>query len=229
MPQARRFDVIAPVAESTPPRPLAPAGARLRREALALAATERLVDAAYSYRIVPLEVSARGPADGVLCADGETLAAPRLLPESGELTAIACGVCTIGAALETRVQSLFAERRASLAVALDSLGNELLFAVSRRAQDRMLADANKRGLSMAGELRAGDPGLAIESQSAVLRLAQAKSIGVTLSRGQMMQPVKSTSMVLGVGLELPAAKWSRCDACASRARCAVPRAAAAAA
>jgi hypothetical protein len=229
MPQARRFDVIASVAESTPPRPLAPAVARLRREALALAATERLVDAAYSYRIVPLEVSARGPADDVLCADGETLAAPRLLPESGKLTAIACGVCTIGAALETRVQSLFAERRASLAVALDSLGNELLFAVSRRAQDRMLADANKRGLSMAGELRAGDPGLAIESQSAVLKLAQAKSIGVTLSRGQMMQPVKSTSMVLGVGLELPAAKWSRCDTCASRARCAVPRAAAAAA
>jgi acyl transferase domain-containing protein len=225
MPQARGFDVIRSVAESTPPRPLAPAVARLRREALALAAHERLVQAAYSYRIVPLE----GPADDVLCADGETLAAPWLLPESGELTAVACGVCTIGRALEDRVQALFAERRASLAVALDSLGNELLSAVSRRAQDRMLADAKKRGLSMAGELRAGDPGLAIESQSVVLRLAQAESIGVTLSRGQMMHPVKSTSMVLGVGLELPAAKWSRCDACASRARCAVPRAAAAAA
>ena len=229
MPQASGFDVIRPVAENAPPRPLAPAVARLRREALALAAHERLVSAAYSYRIVPLELSARGPAEELLRADGETLAAPRLLPESGELTAVACGVCTIGAALETRVQALFAERRASLAVALDSLGNEMLFAVSRRAQDRMLADANKRGLSMAGELRAGDPGLAIESQSVVLKLAQAKSIGVTLSRGQMMHPVKSTSMVLGVGLELPAPKWSRCDTCASRARCAVPRAAAAAA
>jgi hypothetical protein len=225
MPQARGFDVIAAVAEAPPPRALAPAIARLRREALALAASERLVDAAYSYRIVPLE----GHAGEVLCADGETLAAPWLLPESGELTAVACGVCSIGGTLEARVQMLFVERRAALAVALDSLGNELLFAVSRRAQDRMLADARKQGLGMAGELRAGDPGLAIEAQAVVLKLAQAESIGVTLARGQMMRPVKSTSMVLGVGLELPAARWSRCDACASRARCAVPRAAVAAA
>ncbi len=224
MPQARGFDVLAAVAESAPPRPLAPAIARLRREAIVLAATERLVEAAYSYRIVPLEA----PAGDVLCAEGETLAAPWLLPESGELTAVACGVCTVGRVLEDRVQMLFLERRAALAVALDSLGNELLFAVSRRAQDRMLADARKQGLGMAGELRAGDPGLALETQSIVLKLAHAGSIGVTLSRGQMMHPVKSTSMVLGVGLSLPAAKWSRCDACASRERCAVPRAAAAA-
>ncbi len=225
MPQSRGFDVVAALAESAPPRPLAPAIARLRSEALALAVAERLVDAAFSYRFVPL----KGPAGDMLCVEGETLAAPWLLPESGELTAVACGVCTIGRLLEDRVQMLFIERRASLAVALDSVGNELLFAVSRRAQDRMFADARKQGLSMAGELRAGDPGLAIEAQAAVLRLARAESIGVTLSRGQMMHPVKSTSMVLGVGIELPAAKWSRCDACGSRVRCAVPRAAAAAA
>ncbi len=63
--------------------------------------------AAYSCRIVPLDAPP----------------APRLLPESGQLTAIGCGARTIGPAPEARVASLFAERRAARAVALDELGN----------------------------------------------------------------------------------------------------------
>jgi hypothetical protein len=212
---ARGFDILREVAES--PRFGRPSALRdrLRREALDLARAEDLVDAAYSYRIVPLDA----PAAPTLQAGGEILHAPRLLPESGQLTALACAVCTLGARLEQRVTSLFAARRASLALALDELGNELLFAASRRVQDRMLADANRRGLSMAGELRAGDPGLALEAQAAVLRLAQSESIGVRVGAEQLMQPLKSISMVMGVGIDLPPAQWSRCDDCPRREKC----------
>jgi hypothetical protein len=212
---ARGFDVLREVAES--PRFGRPSALRdrLRHEALALARAEDLVDAAYSYCIVPLDA----PAAPMLRAGGETLHAPRLLPESGQLTALACAVCTLGARLEQRVTSLFAARRASLALALDELGNELLFAASRRVQDRMLADANRRGLSMAGELRAGDPGLALDTQAAVLRLAQAGLVGVRVSDDQLMQPLKSVSMVMGVGIALPPAQWSRCDECPRREKC----------
>lgn len=118
---------------------------------------------------------------------------------------------------------MFARRRASLALALDRIGNELLFALCRLVQDRMLADATCRGLTMAGELRAGDPGLALEAQASVLRLAHAETVGVSLTSGQFMRPVKSISMVLGVGVDLPPARWSRCDACPSRAKCHVAR------
>jgi hypothetical protein len=79
----------------------------------------------------------------------------------------------------------------------------------------------KRGLMMAGELRPGDPGLALEAQKIVLRLADAKTAGVSLTRGHVLHPLKSTSMVLGVGLDLPPARWSRCDDCPSRPRCQV--------
>jgi hypothetical protein len=212
---ARGIDVLREVADS--PRFGRPSALRdrLRREALELARAEELVDAAYSYRIVALEA----PAAPRLRAGGETLHAPRLLPESGQLTALACAVCTLGTRLEQRVTSLFAERRASLALALDELGNELLFAASRRVQDRMLVDAARRGLSVAGELRAGDPGLALAEQATVLRLAQAGLIGVHVSDDQLMQPLKSVSMVMGVGLDLPPAQWSRCDDCPRREKC----------
>jgi hypothetical protein len=194
-----------------------PARTRLRAQALAMARDDSLVQAAYSYQIVPLE----GAPAPVLRAGGEALEAPWLLPTCGELTALACGACTLGPGLERRVSELFAQHRASLAMALNELGNELLFEVGRRAQDRMQADAGRRALTMSGELRAGDPGLALDAQGAVLRLAGAERIGISLGDSLLMHPLKSTSMVLGVGIDLPASTWSRCDACNSRDKCGV--------
>lgn len=193
----------------------------LRQEALALACERALVQSCASWRFVPLD--GEPGATGWLCLEGRRIEAPWLLPASGRLTAVACAVATIGAALEAQVSALFAQRRASLAVALDGVGNELLFALSRRVQDRMFADAKKQGLTVAGELRAGDPGLRLQAQPTVLELAGAERIGVGLTRTLMMNPAKSTSIVQGVGLELPAQRWSRCDDCRSRARCTLAR------
>lgn len=197
----------------------------LRDQAVALARGEDLVQPRAAWRIVPLD-SDPGPGGG-LCAGGHRLEAPWLLPASGRLTAIACAVATIGDAIERRVASLFTERRAALALALDEVANELLFALSRRVQDHLMAAVRRQGLTMAGELRAGDPGLALQEQPAVLALAGAESVGITLAGTLMMHPAKSTSIVQGVGHALPAVSWSRCDRCRSRSRCRVAQAAAA--
>jgi hypothetical protein len=188
---------------------------RFRQEALALVERENLIQSTFSYRIVDLDES---PTE-LLKVGGEALYAPRLLPEAGGLTALAFAVVTLGPLLEQRVTSLFAERCVSLALALDDVGNQLLFVATRRVQHRMLLAARKRDLMMAGELRPGDPGLALEAQKIVLRLADASTASVCLTRGHALRPLKSTSMVLGVGIDLPPARWSRCDVCPSRPRC----------
>ena len=199
----------------------------LRQEALSLVDAQGLLETRACWRVVPLDGT---PGDaGWLCVDGQRLQAPWLVPASGTLTAVACAVATLGSGLEQAVAQLFRERRASLAVALDSVGNELLHALSRRVQDRLWAEVRRQGLDVAGELRAGDPGLALTAQRTVLQLARADEIGVTLTRTMMMNPTKSTSIVQGVGLALPAQTWSRCDHCRSRARCALVAATAAAA
>lgn len=212
---AKRIDVLAAAEERLSQAPGPAARDRLRREAFEFARRESLVEAAYSYRIVALDQSATE----VLHAGGEAFHAPWLLPASGRLTALGCAACTIGPRFEKRVTKLFAERRAALALALDELGNRLLSEVSRRVQDRMLAEARREGLTMAGELRPGDPGLALEAQPGVLRLANAGAIGVDLNESLLMRPHKSTSMVLGVGVGLPVVSWSRCQHCRSRAKC----------
>lgn len=192
-----------------------PAQTRMRRNAGEMIEAENLVHGAFSFRFVELD-SCR---DGELRAGGEMIYGPRLIPEQGQLTTLACGLATIGDTLEKRVTALFSERRPALALALDDLGNQLLFEVSRRLQDRMLVHARKRKLSMAGELRAGDPGLDISYQKAVVRLAGGEDIGVQVTERFSLTPLKSTAMVMGAGIGLPPANWSRCDDCPSMAKC----------
>ena len=196
---------------------LSPARRRLRERAAALIRSENLAEGSFCYRIVPV---GEAP-DGRFRLGGEAIDAPRLLPECGQLTALACAACTLGPHLESTVSRLFRERQAALAVALDELGNELLGVLNRKVQDRMLADTRRRQLEMAGELRAGDPGLALSAQGPVLRLAEADRIGLTLSPGGLLHPLKSLTMVLGVGRDLPEVLWSRCDDCGSRERCSI--------
>jgi hypothetical protein len=188
---------------------------RARAQALELVERESLIEAAWRWSIVPLDAA---PAE-TLRAGSETFHAPWLLPKTGELTALAFAICTIGSSLERRVSSLFAERRPSLALALDMLGNEALLALFRRAQDLLLVEVRRVGLSMAGELRPGDPGLGLDAQAAVLRLAKAEEIGVAVTRLNMLNPTKSASSMFGVGVDLPPAQWSRCDHCPAREGC----------
>ncbi len=221
MGQLRDVDVLREVERGRVPSAVARQDrlVALRAQAIALVRDEGLLQARATWRIVALE--AEPGAAGRLHIGGRTIDAPWLLPETGRLTAVGCAVATLGDALEQRVGALFGARRASLAIALDGVGNELLFALSRRVQDRLLADARRQGLSVAGELRAGDPGLALGAQQSVLELAAAADIGVGLTRTMMMNPAKSTSIVQGVGHALPAQRWSRCDPCRSRDRCPV--------
>ncbi|MEZ5785742.1 MAG: hypothetical protein R3D62_04505 [Xanthobacteraceae bacterium] len=215
MPGAAVRALLHEAAEATAPAASARLPVRVLDEAIGLAVNDDLLAPALGFRIVELD----RPAAATLYAGGWRLEAPRLLPERGELTALACGVATIGARLEQQVSALFAERRGSLALALDDLGNRCLYVLSRQLQDRMMLAAEKRGLDIAGELRPGDPGLALDVQEAVLQLAQGDSIGVTVTPGLLLHPLKSISVVFGAGHDLPPARWSRCDDCRSRPTC----------
>lgn len=203
-----------------PPAPDERSGAQRRRvAALHEVLADTLVEPAYRTRIVALE----GAAGATLRAGGQCLHAPRLLPASGRLTALGAVACTLGPRLEARVRAHFAARRPSAALALDELGTALLLELARHAQDRLVAAAARRGLSVAGELAAGDPGLALDAQAAVLRLADGAAIGMSASAAGALQPLKSCTSVLGVGVDLPATPWSRCDHCPSAPRCAIAR------
>ncbi|MBU1362452.1 MAG: hypothetical protein KKE51_01340 [Gammaproteobacteria bacterium] len=201
--------------ENNPPPGLSPVRARLRRDALALMLDEDLVEASYCYEVLPLDA----PPAATLHAGGAAFDAPALLPASGELTALGFAACTLGPRLQSRCTTLFGEKRASLAVALDELGTEMLFALARRLQDRVLSECYRKRLSLGAELNAGDPGLALDTLAAIVRLSGAADIGIGLHGGKLMTPLKSTAMIFAIGRDLPAVALSRCGGCPSRERC----------
>lgn len=188
---------------------------RYREKAEELVKLEKLVEPQVAFRIVEIE---KIEGDKILVV-GEWLEAPRLIPESGKLTHIAAGVSTLGWKITERCTSLFDERKASLAIALDALAGELLMDTGRKLQDRIFKQVRKMGLSIGTELHAGDNGLALEAQHQVMRLADAQKIGVAVSSGLLLTPLKSGSVIFGVGEDLPVSTWSRCDDCKSRPKC----------
>ena len=192
-----------------------PAADKLRQRAIDLAAADGLGLGSYAFRIVPIDAED----DGMLSLGEEKLFAPWLVPEQGQLTALGVGLATLGPKLAERVTALFAERQASLALALDQLGSELLFATSARLEVRLRSQVRRDKLSVSGELRPGDPGLALEAQQALMRMMAPVTLGINLHNGALLHPLKSVSVIYGVGVDLPAVTWSRCDLCPSKSKC----------
>jgi hypothetical protein len=190
---------------------------RLRRQAAEQINEYRLLDqAAYSYEIVPISHDGIG---AIRFAEA-SIDAPRLIPDSGDLSHVGAAACTLGPAISLHTSALFETKKASIALALDELANKLLFAIIRRMLDRLLGECQRRGLSLGVELHAGEPGLDINAQALVCRLAQAERIGIALHHEIAMTPLKSRSILVGIGQDLPVTSWTRCTDCPTKHKCA---------
>ena len=214
--EVSRFDALKAVTRTPQLTLRSPTAVKLRARALDLVREEGLGESRYALRIVPLEKED----DGHLTLEGETVFAPWLVPETGKLTALGVGLVTLGPAVENRVRQLFAEKQAALALALDQFAAELLFATGARLEVRLRMLAKRQGLSLSGELHPGDPGLALEAQQNLMRWMAPDTLDIALHHGHLLNPLKSGSVIYGIGVDLPAATWSRCDLCPSRSKCA---------
>jgi len=189
---------------------------KVRNEVIAMVEEEAMARPTYSYRLTPLQ-----GVDGELLALGPaSLHAPGLSAVSSRLTAVAAVACTLGPSIEQRVSLLCAGRRFSLAFALDQLGNELLMYTARRVQLLVRAEARQQGLAIGDAFAPGGRGLSLDQQGRVIALAGGERLGVSVTEQGMLYPVKSRSMVIGVGTGLAAKPLRRrCESCSSRKTC----------
>jgi hypothetical protein len=200
---------------SARPRPLR-SDARARGEALGMIEREALAMPAFGYRIFPVK-NVRG--DAIDLGDA-ALDAPALAAEAGELKAVAAAACTLGTAVQERISALFATRRRSLALALDSVANELLFRLADRAFATIRREARRGGLGVGIEASPGDPGVPLAQQARVLALADVARIGINVTGAGMLAPIKSLSFLVALGSNLRRrAAPGRCNCCPSRDRC----------
>lgn len=210
------IDIVPALAASARKRISAGTAPKVRQEAIAMVGEEGLAVPIYSYRLTPV----RGANGEALDFGHASICAPGLAEVSSRLTAVTAVVCTLGPAIEERVSQLCAGRKLSLAFALDQLGNELLMYTARRVMLLVRGAARQQGLSIGDALSPGGRGLQLDQQGTVVTLADGARLGVRVTDQGMLHPVKSRSMVIGVGSGLTAKPLRRrCEGCSSRETC----------
>lgn len=127
-------------------------------------------------------------------------------------------VCTIGPALSERVAQLTGNN-ILYALALDGVGSAAVEALANAACRHFEDQAAARGWQTTIPLSPGMVGWPVdEGQPQIFALVDATEVGVSLSEGKVMFPLKSLSMVLGMGSALQAG-GRPCDYCTMRETC----------
>ena len=185
-----------------------PAVLALFDEALALG--ERLMAPRAVYRAAA--VDGQGP--DWIAAGGERLTIPDVERLWGPLEAVGAAICTVGESIETRVRELFDAREFPLAVMLDSVGSAAVESLAEHVNDLLCHAGLAAGLRVTNRVSPGYAGWDVAEQAALFRLCPGAPIGVTLNAGRMMTPLKSISLLVGVG---PAARvdhyFTQCRRC----------------
>lgn len=142
----------------------------------------------------------------------------------GPIAALGLVVCTIGNAIEDRIESLFAKREFPVAYMLDSLGSVAAEGLAEAVLRQVCAERLAQGLKVTDRESPGYPRWPIEEQRKLFALLPAGTIGVTLNPYCMMMPRKSISFAVGIGAEAKMGHGlSPCQACDMRG-CAYRRA-----
>ena len=133
---------------------------------------------------------------------------PSALPTAKELAAV---VCTIGPKLEEKATRFFSENEPLRGLLLDGIGSAAVDSISEEACQIVAREALSHGYQTSSPISPGMPGLDISVQKSLFELVPAEEIGVHLTSAQIMVPIKSISMVIGIGTKM--ATWTKAEMC----------------
>ena len=169
-----------------------------------------LLEPICSYHIYPVS----GVNRDYLCLDNGTVIRgtllPSLLPKSKDLAVV---VCTIGPGVEDKVTDYLEKNEPLWGLLLDGIGTAAIDTLTVEACKSIRQKAVYRGYQASSPLSPGMPGFALSEQWTLLQLASAEQIGVSLTSSGVMVPRKSTSVVIGMGSDMPT--WTPDEVCAN--------------
>lgn len=158
--------------------------------------------------------------DGILhLAGGGTLHGPVITQNLAVAEAVVVMIGTVGPAIDRRISESF-PRKPSYALAVDGVGTAAADALRRAAQSRFKSMADSRGWRLSRSLCPGIVGWELrEGQKQIFSLLEGAKIGVKLLESGQMNPQKSLSCVLGMGVRVEIPTGPPCQFCASRKTC----------
>lgn len=195
--------------------PASPEMLRLYGEAIAKA--KELAEPQALYDLFDVQVVRD---DALVLANGHALRSNLVVTQLARARQIAVAVCTIGPRLETEASRLFAQGQGAMGFLYDSAGSLAVSHVARALVQHVQELAASRGQKASFPISPGSADCTLEDQKVVFDLLPAERIGVHLTESLLMVPLKSVSLLIGIGDDLPTAHdLAQCHFCARRDTC----------
>jgi len=135
-------------------------------------------------------------------------------------TDLVVGVCTVGSAISQRISEQLRGGQRLHAWFLDEMGSWAVDQVRQQLCRQVEADAVGRELHASASLSPGESEWSVAEQAVIFSLVDTREIGVSLTESMVMSPVKSLSLIMGIGPgPLGVEGASNCDFCTIRERC----------
>jgi len=150
---------------------------------------------------------------GVVLTNGRLLSGKRIWEIMPHATHIAFAVCTIGKTLETLSKKYVKNDDALMGIVLDGIGSAAVDSLLEEVSHDISKRSAEMGLMSSSPVSPGMPGLPLETQKILFDLLPTEQIAVRLTQHNMIIPFKSSSMIMGIGQEMP--KWSKKEVCKS--------------
>jgi len=147
----------------------------------------------------------------VVLQNGSKIWGERIFKLMPNATHIALAICTIGDELEAFSRAFVQNEDLLIGIMLDSIGSATVDCLVEEISRHIDNYAKTLGLMSSSPISPGMPGLPIETQKIIFNQLPAEKINMRLTSNHMMIPFKSSSMIFGLGKEMP--NWSKEKIC----------------
>ena len=153
-------------------------------------------------------------------ANGQSLGSRLIVHQLGRAQKLAVAVCTIGPGLPAASSAAFSAGDHMMGLLLDTAGSLAVGNVSVGVLQHLNRLAADMGLSASFSIAPGSAECTLDDQRTVFDLLPAQDIGVRLTESMVMVPIKSISLVVGIGRDMPGQlEHSQCEFCPRRETC----------
>jgi len=132
-------------------------------------------------------------------AGDKALHSPLLASVLSNAKELAVVICTIGPKLEKKVTEHLGRGKPLRGMLLDGIGSAAVDSLTQEACRLVAGIASSHGYQASSPFSPGMYGFPITEQSRLFQLVPAEQIGVSLTVSGVMVPLKSASMVVGIG------------------------------
>lgn len=184
----------------------------------ALADARALVEPAALWNTFPIREFRH---ERLIVADGTRIGGGPVSEVMAGATHLVAAVVTAGSGISARASELQGQGERLRAMFLDDFGSWAVDQVRQGLCRHIEAEAGARDWHASAALSPGESAWKVDEQAVIFGLIDTGPIGVTLTPSLVMTPVKSLSLIIGIGPEpLGSEGGSNCDYCTIRERCA---------